>query len=628
MARVEIASQSWGWLVDSNGNPQGNASATLKNLDGTNATTWSAITAGSSSTAALTSNADGTLPRFVEDGTYDMTSGGTTRRVEAVSVSRAGPFVNVLALGVRPGVGTINQAIEDYLTANPVTAQEGGITFAFPGEAGNTPYNLDSGVLELPAWVNIVGAGKRTATRFLGHADDTSVLRLRSRGGISGSFTLEDAGFQTDGVQRTFTDIDVRTAPGDAFLISNAQNCTFIGCDADTPVSASFALENGAKNNLFLRSEWDASGTAHVVSRQTLISGADHPWGAPYPGGAVSTIIDSAPNLNKFEKCIGERLNSGTGIAGVHITAGDLTLDDCELANGVTLPQILMDLLGTGVTYSNLRLNGTRITANGVASSVGIKTQGSAHGIHVMGYTRITRLATAWLINDATTVHCDHFPDYSSVTTRFTSNGGTSTENNRIRNRQAHPVEVLRPNATDGALYTGVGSAYGPVIKPDGIYMVDLSSASETNFPSIKVVTGNPEGALSARIGSIAVRIDAGATSTAIYTKQSGTGTTGWVQGNATSHQTVATDADFAVVNGGAEHTFHTGTLTAARSATLNALTAAGQRRRVTRTGTGAFNLNVLNKSGGATIKALATNQWADFLWDGTDWKLTAFGSL
>src|SRR5881397_4019633 len=87
MARVEIAAQAWGWVTDTAGNGLASQSVTLKNTDGTNATHWSAITGGSSLTTALTSQADGTLPRFIEAGTYDMTIGAVTRRVEAVSGS-------------------------------------------------------------------------------------------------------------------------------------------------------------------------------------------------------------------------------------------------------------------------------------------------------------------------------------------------------------------------------------------------------------------------------------------------------------------------------------------------------------------------------------------------------------
>jgi hypothetical protein len=95
--------------------------------------------------------------------------------------------------------------------------------------------------------------------------------------------------------------------------------------------------------------------------------------------------------------------------------------------------------------------------------------------------------------------------------------------------------------------------------------------------------------------------------------------------------QVVATDAN--VTLGAflsATKMIHTGTLTAARDVTLSLTTGAqtGQSFRITRSGGGAFNLNVLNGSGGATIKALATGTWGEFTFNGTAWILTAYGSL
>lgn len=88
----------------------------------------------------------------------------------------------------------------------------------------------------------------------------------------------------------------------------------------------------------------------------------------------------------------------------------------------------------------------------------------------------------------------------------------------------------------------------------------------------------------------------------------------------------LATDADETVAvaaMGGV--TLHTGVLTADRAVTLGTTgAAAGMWRRVVRTGAGAFNLNV----GTGPLKALATNTWADFHYDGSAWRLTAYGAL
>jgi len=68
-----------------------------------------------------------------------------------------------------------------------------------------------------------------------------------------------------------------------------------------------------------------------------------------------------------------------------------------------------------------------------------------------------------------------------------------------------------------------------------------------------------------------------------------------------------------------------TGTLTADRAVTLSTTNArSGDVIRITRTGGGAFNLNV----GTGPLKALATNTWGDFTYSGTAWYLSAYGAL
>lgn len=68
-----------------------------------------------------------------------------------------------------------------------------------------------------------------------------------------------------------------------------------------------------------------------------------------------------------------------------------------------------------------------------------------------------------------------------------------------------------------------------------------------------------------------------------------------------------------------------TGTLTAARQVTLSTTGAiAGNKFFITRTGGGAFNLNI----GTGPLKALATGQWCIVVYDGAAWYLAAFGSL
>lgn len=90
--------------------------------------------------------------------------------------------------------------------------------------------------------------------------------------------------------------------------------------------------------------------------------------------------------------------------------------------------------------------------------------------------------------------------------------------------------------------------------------------------------------------------------------------------------QTLATDAAFTLTAPTSpERTLHTGTLTAARAVTLaTAGATAGDTFRITRTGGGAFNLNV----GVGPLKGLATNTWGEFVYDGAAWYLSAYGAL
>lgn len=89
---------------------------------------------------------------------------------------------------------------------------------------------------------------------------------------------------------------------------------------------------------------------------------------------------------------------------------------------------------------------------------------------------------------------------------------------------------------------------------------------------------------------------------------------------------TVSTNADFTLTARSSTSTqLHTGTLTADRAVTLSTSGAlAGDWFLITRTGAGAFNLNI----GTGPLKALATNTWGLFMYTGSAWGLRAYGAL
>jgi hypothetical protein len=92
------------------------------------------------------------------------------------------------------------------------------------------------------------------------------------------------------------------------------------------------------------------------------------------------------------------------------------------------------------------------------------------------------------------------------------------------------------------------------------------------------------------------------------------------------------------VTNGGAftltpkttpYHTLYSGAMLADRTATLSHTNViAGTAFKITRTASGAFNLNVLDGTAGPTLKALAVNTWGEFAYNGTAYYLVAYGAL
>jgi YD repeat-containing protein len=84
VARVLVASQWWGQLTDKRGNALRDETATLKNTDNTTAVVYAAST-GSTPVTAFKSDELGTLPGWVEEGTYKRGTRAGEIQVEAVS---------------------------------------------------------------------------------------------------------------------------------------------------------------------------------------------------------------------------------------------------------------------------------------------------------------------------------------------------------------------------------------------------------------------------------------------------------------------------------------------------------------------------------------------------------------
>ena len=112
MARIECASQGWGLVLNQDGYPQRGVVVVFTDLAGVSVPVYDALVAGTQLSPIRTNN-DGTVPGFIEGGTYLMTVGTTTRRIEAVSASSPltlNPAPDAQALDINPtGAVSISQ---------------------------------------------------------------------------------------------------------------------------------------------------------------------------------------------------------------------------------------------------------------------------------------------------------------------------------------------------------------------------------------------------------------------------------------------------------------------------------------------------------------------------------------
>jgi hypothetical protein len=167
MALVQMATQSWGWVTDTQGNAQPSATVSIKNLDGTNATHYADVAGTSPLTSSLTTSADGTVPRFIDGGPYTMAvNGGTARRIDAVPGAAA---TDITDRGLNAGIpyGAFAAAARDGLTDQSTGLQAridalntagGGILY-FP----KGTYRVDT-TLQVKSNVILAGAGKDLVT--------------------------------------------------------------------------------------------------------------------------------------------------------------------------------------------------------------------------------------------------------------------------------------------------------------------------------------------------------------------------------------------------------------------------------------------------------------------------------
>jgi hypothetical protein len=151
VSRVEIATQGWGWVADSQGNGIGGATVQLKTTSDVNTATYSAITGGTSSTSSFSTNADGTIPRYADTGSYHLYVNGVFEgRVEAVSAQDLGAVTGIAATIVDAKGDIIAATAADTVARLPV-GSNGQVLTAASGQTTGLQWTTPSGGTGLPA---------------------------------------------------------------------------------------------------------------------------------------------------------------------------------------------------------------------------------------------------------------------------------------------------------------------------------------------------------------------------------------------------------------------------------------------------------------------------------------------
>jgi hypothetical protein len=151
VARAELAMQGFSPVVDSAGNGIGGATVQLKTVLDVNATTYSAITGGTSSTASFSTNADGTIPRYADTGSYHVYVNGVFEgRAEVVSAQDVGAVTGIAATIVDAKGDIIAATAADTVARLPV-GSNGQVLTAASGQTTGLQWATPSGGSGLPA---------------------------------------------------------------------------------------------------------------------------------------------------------------------------------------------------------------------------------------------------------------------------------------------------------------------------------------------------------------------------------------------------------------------------------------------------------------------------------------------
>lgn len=349
MARVLCETQGWGWYSDKFGNGIANKTVTI---------TGTIMTAevGGSVVSPIITNANGIIPGWIEEGTYDLTIDGVTRQIEAVSGTGGGGdnlgFYNALDFSViNDGITDTTTAIEAFYNAIPA------------GSIAYFPTGIYIGLHDPDKSITILGDG-RHATEF------------RPPGSVAANSKLVDFGSST--------------------------KCALLGVKLNGLSNAN--LVRGVNN------EGNGTDKYLVVADCQFVDFRATTGLAPHGGGAAGIYVWTADHVvverNEFIDCVFAQVidNPGPDCRVVNnrvwspasIMRGGIVLRRSSsaysgsLVEGNTVENALIDSGGVGVDghcIDLIKVIGVRVLGNTTRDSLtaGVHVGGGSYGCIISG---------------------------------------------------------------------------------------------------------------------------------------------------------------------------------------------------------------------------------------------------
>jgi hypothetical protein len=408
--------------------------------------------------------------------------GATTANL--VAIAQGGTVQDAISYTTPAMYGVVADGVTNNYAAlvamNAALAAAGGGVAYFP--SGVIAW---SGVITVPTNVIWLGSGcssqDQAGTTFKA-LSSTFQLAFGGRGTGNKYNGSSGGGFNVDGnnvapaplymgrcLQIDWRNIVVKNgaAGGQAWLIEEAQNCSFNNCNISSGAGDGLVLDCGAGGHAFYRCEFNGAAGPGIVVRETTGTG-------PYP----------YPTHLKFDHCIIERQTGGCAVrigqtAVVTSVGYDITFNQCIFAieSSTVVAGNLIDIQrGVRIRFFAPQFSGAIGYTTGlfVANGSSVYSRGIIRGLNLLNFFNID--ASANFDYDQYVVVG------SSVTNVWT---GTGAQNTYARNQLMSPLQVTRLTTADTFLLNYIAGETQPRSRMNGDGSIAFSDGTVAPDTSI-----------------------------------------------------------------------------------------------------------------------------------------------